>query len=88
MPDKCPRCGREMEAIAAWWPVKINDEDPELEYVVHVCGQCYKDAELIDKAFAEACAKAKYTWLYDTSIELSDITSIQSVRNFLAKVEV
>jgi len=85
MYEICQRCNGKMDDEAVENPVRIDDEDPELEYVVPVCKQCREDAALIDKAFAEACAKAKLIWLRDPSIELSNITSIQSVRDFLAK---
>lgn len=62
MPDRCPRCNRKMDDIAMWRPVNIGDDDP-----IHVCMDCAKEADLIDKRFAEACAKAKKIWLGDVA---------------------
>lgn len=71
MPDRCPRCDRAMEAIAAWWPVKIDKEK-----TVHVCGYCHREADQIDTAFAEACARAKRIWHSNAKIESVSIWGI------------
>jgi len=64
MPDRCPRCNRKMDNIAMWWPVNTGNDDP-----IHVCGECAKEAEQIDKAYAEECTKAKRIWLGDVNIK-------------------
>ena len=81
MSDICKRCKGKMDDDSYQLPVKINDEDPELEYVVYVCKQCREEAEQIDKAFTEACAKAKLLWLRDPSIKLDEITSMVQVES-------
>jgi hypothetical protein len=84
MYDICERCKGEMDATSYRLPLKIGDENPELEYVTYVCKQCREEAKQIDKAFTEACAKAKLQWLRDPNIKLNEITSIQSVKDFRA----
>lgn len=77
MPDRCPRCNRKMEAMSAWWPVKIDKEK-----TVHVCWSCHKEAEHIDKVFADTCARVKRKWYQDikvkgTTIVVDDADSTQ-----------
>lgn len=68
MPDKCPRCGRKMDNIAMWWPVNIGEDEP-----IHVCKDCAKEAEYIDEAYADACARAKRKWYLTPSIEIDTL---------------
>ena len=68
MKDRCPRCNEKVDDIAMWGPVKIGDDDP-----VHVCLTCHKEAGQIDKAYAEACDRAKRIWLGDINFETSTI---------------
>ena len=70
MPNRCPRCNRKMEDIAAWWPVKLDN------VTVHVCSSCYKEASQIDKAFADACAKAKRVWFDNAKVESVSIWGV------------
>ncbi len=71
MPARCPRCKREMDSIAAWWSVKIDDDE-----TIHVCGSCHEEATHIDKVFAEACTRAKRIWYSDVKIERISIRCV------------
>ena len=58
-----------MDNIAVWLPVTIGNDDP-----IHVCMNCFKEAGLISKAYAEACAQAKRIWLGDINVTVEAVS--------------
>lgn len=83
MPDRCPRCNRKMTDLAIWRPVDLGSGDTS-----HVCIACAEEAELIDKAYSEACAHAKRIWIKDTSITITTIANNGDIDMYKVSIDI